>query len=115
MARIKLSMLKKRPKYGNKKVICEGWKFDSKLEADFYLHLKFLKEAGKVKFFSRQFPLHLAPGSKLVVDFLVQYEDDPKLYFLDTKGFITANARTKIKMAEHRYGIEIGIVKRGDF
>ena len=102
-------------KYKNKKTIYQGWIFDSQLECDFYKHLQTLKEAGKVEIFLHQVPLRLAPKCRLVIDFLVKYSDDPLLYFLDTKGYMTQIAKTKIKMAEHLYGIQIGIIKRGDF
>lgn len=118
MARIKLAnlpVLAKRSKYGSKKVEYQGWTFDSQLECDFYKHLQLLKAAGKVDMFFRQFVILLAPGSKLVVDFMVKYTGDPAWHFIDTKGYMTPNAKTKIKLAEHLYGIKIKIVKRGDF
>lgn len=110
-----LPALAKRSKYGNKKVEYEGWVFHSQLECDFYKHLQLLKAAGKVDIFFRQFAILLAPSSKLVVDFMVKYAGDPTWHFIDTKGYMTANARTKIKIAEHLYEIKIQILKRGDF
>ena len=36
-------------KYHNKKTIIDGIKFDSKKEADYYIKLKMLEKAGKIK------------------------------------------------------------------
>jgi hypothetical protein len=102
-------------KYKNKKIEYQGWKFDSKLECDFYKHLQGLKEEGIISLILRQVPIHLAPGSRLVVDFMVQYLGDYELYFYDTKGYMTDTAKTKIKLAEHLFGIKITIIKRGNF
>lgn len=106
---------KKNNKYKNK--ICEynGYKFHSLLERDFYCHLEMLQKSGKIVRILRQVPLFLAPGSKLIVDFMVKYDGDLDYIFYDTKGIITPLARTKIKIAEHLYSIEIKIIKKGDF
>lgn len=102
----------KRSKFRNKRVKYQGWAFDSQLEADFYKNLQL---CANIELLLRQVPLHLAPGSKYVVDFLIKYKDDPVIHFVDTKGVMTDHSRTKIKIAEHLYGIKIEIVKRGDF
>lgn len=118
MARLTFKDIKgtvRRSKYNTKWVEYQGWKFQSQLECDFYKYLQFLKQAGQVKLILRQVPLFLAPGSKYVVDFAAEHTDNPCLKWYDTKGIMTATSRTKIKVAEHLYGIEIQIIKRGDF
>lgn len=110
-----MQVIKKKPKYRNTRVMYQKWRFDSKLERDFYIHLQNQKEQGLIKLILRQVPIRLAPGSRLVVDFLVSKPNDPELYFYDTKGYMTAHSRTKIKLAEHLYGIKINIIRKGDF
>lgn len=105
----------KRNKYKNQIVEFNGWKFHSKLECNFYVQLLALQKCGKVEFFLRQVPFHLAPGSKYIVDFMVKYKDDQNTHFIDTKGFLTPEAKTKIKMTEHLYNVKIEIVRRGEF
>ena len=39
-------------KYGAKKTVIDGIKFDSKMEGDYYLYIKKQKEDGKIKDFS---------------------------------------------------------------
>lgn len=112
----KNSIFKKRnSKFNNKRVEYIGWKFDSQLECNFFKHLQTLKNACKIDLILRQVPFHLAPGSKYVCDFMVRYAGDPALYFFDTKGFMTENSRTKIKLVSHIYGIDIKIIKKEDF
>ena len=108
------NMKPKKNKYNSKKTVVDGWTFDSRLEADYYRHLKSTQELYHIKNIFRQVPLLLAQKSKLVVDFMIHYENGD-LLFADTKGFMTANASTKIKIAERLYNIKIHIVKRGDF
>lgn len=117
MARLTFNDLKghRKSKYNAKWVEYQGWKFPSQLECDFYKYLQFLKQAGAVKLILRQVPLFLAPDSKLVVDFVIEHLDSRGLQWYDTKGIMTSTARTKIKVAEHLYGIQIHIIKRGDF
>lgn len=112
---MKIRLATKRSKYGNRKVEYQGWKFDSQLECDYYRHLQLLAKAGEIAFIMRQIPFHLAPGSKLVVDFMVRDAVTGQIRFIDTKGMITREAKTKIKLAEHLYDVQIEIVKRGDF
>lgn len=123
MARIHIKQLtQKKNKYGAKKTVVNGFTFDSKLEADYYKYLLSFKtnnppdysSISAIKNIFRQVPIQLAPKSKLVVDFLVHFWNGD-LEFSDTKGFMTSTSATKIKVAEHLYGIKINIIKRGDF
>ena len=117
MARLTFKHLKgqRRSKYNAKWVEYQGWKFPSQLECDFYKYLQFLKQAGEVNLILRQVPLFLAPDSKLIVDFAVRFTETKELRWYETKGVMTSTARTKIKVAEHLYGINIHVIKRGDF
>lgn len=103
-----------RHKFNAKQVEYDGIKFYSKLEGDFYLHLKLQQQAKQVLFFLRQVPIHLPGGTKLVVDFQVFYADGT-CRFIDTKGIETSDFLIKKREVEHCYPFEIEIVKRGDF
>ncbi|TXH71300.1 MAG: DUF1064 domain-containing protein [Thiothrix sp.] len=103
-----------RHKFNARQVEYDGIKFDSKLEGDFYLHLKLQQQAKQVLFFLRQVPIHLLGGTKLVVDFQVFYADGT-CRFIDTKGVETSDFLIKKREVEHHYPFEIEVIKRGDF
>ena len=79
---------KKRNKYGAKKTIVDGIKFDSQKEARYYVELKLRKRAGEVVGFLRQTSLHLTGGSVYRMDFLVFYSDGT-CKGIEVKGFET--------------------------
>lgn len=110
----KHTTIQPRHKFNAKQVEYDGVKFDSKLEGDFYLHLKLQQQARQVLFFLRQVPIHLPGGTKLVVDFQVFYADGT-CRFIDTKGIEISDFLIKKREIEHCYPFEIEIVKRGDF
>lgn len=93
------------------RVEVDGLKFDSKLEARYYQELKIRVAAGEVSYFLRQVPIHLPGGVKYVVDFLVFFPDGSH-EFVDTKGFETPEFKTKKKLVEALYPIQIKVVKR---
>ncbi len=95
-----------RHKYRAKPTELDGIKFASKKEAKRYSELKLLREAGEVVFFLRQTPLHLPGGVKYVCDFLVFWADGT-VTFEDVKGMRTAQYKTKKKIVEATYPIEI--------
>jgi hypothetical protein len=102
-------ILPKRNKYGNTKIIVEGIKFDSKLEA--YLH-KILKQEGMD--FDFQVNIELVPKFRfqyeniraiaMRVDFLLRYNG--RDIYIDTKGFATAEAKLKYKMLKYKFKTE---------
>lgn len=104
---------KKAPKYRAQPVEVDGWRFDSKLEARRYVQLRDARARGEIRYFLRQVPLHLAPGSKYVVDFVVCLADGT-LEYEDTKGVETPNSRTKRLVAERLYGITVRVLTRQD-
>lgn len=103
-------------KYYNKKVIIDGIKFDSKKESQYYLKLKMLEKAGKIRDLKLQVPFVLIETFKLndktyrkmkyIADF-VYYDDKDKLHVVDTKGFRTKEYELKKKLMAWKYGIEI--------
>ena len=103
-------------KYHNKKVIIDGIKFDSKKESQYYLKLKMLEKAGKIRDLKLHVPFVLIEAFKLndktyrkmqyISDF-TYYDDKDKLHVVDTKGFRTKEYELKKKLMAWKYGIEI--------
>ena len=99
-------------KYNNKRIEIDGYTFDSKLEADFYLRLKPLVKAGKIKELKIHPRYLLQEGfSKngkhfnpiyYVADFEVTYDDGVTVIY-DTKGIRTEVYKIKKKLFEFRY------------
>ena len=54
--------LKKPSKYNNKKVMVDGYTFDSKKEAARYTQLRIMERAGVIHCLRRQVPIELAPS-----------------------------------------------------
>jgi len=91
----------KRRKYGNKKTVWNGIKFDSKLEEYAYK----LLDAYNVEF-EFQVPIELIPKHRLngkavrkavvIVDFVIKI--DGKVIYMDTKGYATDTSKLKYKM-----------------
>ena len=103
-------------KYHNKKVIIDGIEFDSKKEGNYYLKLKMLEKAGKIRDLKLHAPFVLIETFKLndktyrkmkyIADF-VYYDDKEKLHVVDTKGYRTKEYELKKKLMAWKYGIEI--------
>lgn len=95
----------KRRKYGNKKVIANGIKFDSKLEHYLYGYLQLINSD-----FDFQHRITLVEGFKfngkavraitMLVDFIVR--KNGKTYYVDTKGFPTEVSKIKYKMLKNQ-------------
>lgn len=100
-------------KYSNEAVVVDGQRFDSKLEARRYERLMLLKAAGEVNYVVRQVRFWIGHDCYLYVDFQIFWADG-RVTYEDTKGVMTANARTKIKSVEARYPITIEIVTKSN-
>lgn len=104
-------------KYHNKKVTYDGYIFDSTKEKNYYIKLKLLEKAGKIKELELQKEYELQPSFKLNnktsrkityrADFTYKTTEDDKLHVVDIKGFRTDVYRLKKKLFEYRYEIEI--------
>lgn len=90
--------------------VVDGIRFDSKAEANYYRNLLLRVQAGAVRYFLRQVPIHLPGGVRYVLDFLEVHADD-SLHYVDVKGVITPQFRDKKKMVEALYPITIECVK----
>lgn len=104
-------------KYHNKKVSYDGYTFDSIREKNYYIKLKLLEKAGKIKELELQKEYELQPSYKLGnktsrkityrADFTYKTTEDDKLHVIDVKGFRTDVYRLKKKIFEYKYKIEI--------
>ena len=91
-----------RHKYNAVKTECDGIKFDSKKEAQYYRDLKLRKAVGEVIQYLRQVPFHLPGGVRYVVDFM-EFHSDGTVHFVDVKGMQTKDFIMKKKMVESLY------------
>lgn len=105
---------KKRNKLNSTATVVDNLRFQSKLEASYYCHLKILQRIGEVKFFLWQVPFCLHGGKKYWCDFLV-FLSDGSHRFIDVKGYETDLFKVKKSEVEAKYGVEIHVIKRGDF
>lgn len=100
-----------RTKYGNKRTEVDGIIFDSRKEADYYIHLKELEGAGIVSNIVLQPRFVLIPAftkngvkfrkMEYVADF--QYEKDGEIIVVDVKGYKTDVYKAKRKLFEYLY------------
>lgn len=107
----------KKSKYGNKKVMYDGIKFDSAKERNYYLKFKIMQDAGIIKDLELQKRFILQKGYTIngkkrreisyYADFCYVTTKDDKLHVIDIKGFKTDVYRLKKKLFENKYGIEI--------
>lgn len=103
-------------KYGNKKTIVNGIKFDSKHEADIYTRLKMAEKCGAIQSLRLQVPFELqgkytingrkVQSIKYIADFVFINEEGVTEVW-DAKGVKTDVYKLKKKLFEYKYGIEI--------
>lgn len=105
------SVKKKPHKYGAIACETDGINFPSKLERDYYLHLKMLVKTEQIRFFLRQVAFDLPGNIKYRCDFLI-VNLDGSFEFIDCKGIHTPLSRLKIKQVEALYPVKIKIVKK---
>ena len=107
-------MLMWRTKYGNKKTIVDGHKFDSKKEADYYVLLKSLEKDGKVSEIVLQPVFLLLDGfvdSNGITRRKIEYRADFSYYdhlveetiVVDAKGMLTDVYKLKKKLLLSKY------------
>lgn len=103
-------------KYHNKNTIIDGIKFDSKKEADYYIKLKMLEKAGKIRDLHLQVEFVLLDSFSLlkktyrktsyIADF-TYIDNENKFHVVDVKGYRTNEYQLKKKLMAWKYGIEI--------
>lgn len=105
----------KRNKFGAKKTVVDGIRFDSKREAEYYAELKLREKAGEVYEVEMQRPFAIVINGQLVCT----YKSDFHFYdaiakrrrVVDTKGFATPEFKLKKKLMKAVLGLEIEVVK----
>lgn len=101
----------KKSKYGNKRTIVDGLKFDSKRESERYLILKALQTAGEITKLRLQAHIPCdVNGTHVctyVADFAYTKPGDSRETFEDSKGHRTALYILKRKLVFACHGIEI--------
>lgn len=101
---------KKRPKYGNRRVVVDGIAFDSQHEANVYATLMLRVRAGELKTVCRQVKFDLPGGIVYIADFVAILPDMRIEAVYDAKSEITKKNRVYInkkKQMEACWGIQI--------
>ena len=103
-------------KYGNRKVVLDGMKFDSQKEARRWAQLKMFDRAGEITGLRRQVAFDLIPSQKgtirserpvkYVADF-VYFDRSGSMIVEDAKGVRTDVYIIKRKLMRRVHGIEI--------
>ena len=108
-----------RPKYGNKKTVVDGIKFDSKWESQRYLYLKSLEKADRVKNLELQPKFIISVnGQKIctyIADFKYDREDKDGVWehiVEDAKGVETPEFKLKKKLMKAVHNIDIYLSKK---
>jgi hypothetical protein len=126
MAKMAVQEVKKRSKYGNRKVVRDGIKFDSEREAARFAELKVLQAMGKIRNLRLQANFTLVEGYTTIegertkpmvykADFTYERATAPDqngtVYWLreveDVKGMRTKEYRLKKKLMQEKYNITI--------
>ncbi len=95
-------------KYHNVSTEVDGLVFSSKREANYFIYLRAMQRAGKVKF-KMQVAFDLPGGIKYVADFVEDWPDGRRVV-TDCKGVLTPVYRLKKKLMKNCLGIEINEV-----
>lgn len=103
---------RKKNKYGNKKTVVNGIKFDSLAESRYHLILLDKKKKGEILDFELQPVFELQPtfkkngetfrAIKYKADFKVIHNDG-RIQIIDVKGMETSVFKMKRKMFEYKY------------
>lgn len=126
MANMAVKEVKKRSKYGNRKVARDGIKFDSEREAERFGELKVLRAMGKIRNLRLQANFTLVEGYTTIngerikpmvyrADFTYERATEPDcngaVYWLleveDAKGMKTKDYLLKKKLMQDKFGITI--------
>ncbi len=103
----------RRAKYGNKKTIVDGIKFDSKREAERYGALQLMLKAGLISNLRLQVPYQITVNGmkvcKYVADFV--YEHKGVEIVEDVKGMKTPIYNLKKKLMKAVFGVVVSEVK----
>lgn len=126
MAKMAVQEVRKRSKYGSRKVVRDGIKFDSEREAARFGELKVLRAMGRIRDLRLQVNFTLVEGYKTIegkrikplvyrADFTYERATEPDcngtVHWLreveDAKGMKTKDYLLKKKLMQDKYGITI--------
>jgi hypothetical protein len=96
----------KRSKYNAVPTIVDGFRFDSKKEAEYYRRALILKKGGDIILLLRQVPFHLPGKVTYRLDFL-EFHKGGEVRFVDVKGRDTPMSKLKRKQVEELYDVKI--------
>lgn len=106
-------------KYGARKTVVDGITFDSKAEAKYYEHLKWLKQGKQIKDFSLQPRFELQEAFKkndktfrkieYIADFEITKLDGTK-EIIDIKGMETKEFAIKRKLYERKFDTPLKVI-----
>lgn len=105
---------KKRSKYNATPIVKNEIRFQSKLEASYFMWIMMEKSKGTILYFLRQVPFHLPGNIKYLVDFQI-FMTDGTVKYVDVKGMMTDISWNKIKQVVDLYPVNIDIVTKKDF
>jgi len=108
-----------RPKYGNKKTVVDGIKFDSKWESQRYLYLKSLEKAERIKNLNLQPKFLITVNGQKICAYIADFEYDKEHgsgdwehIIEDAKGVETPEFKLKKKLMKAVHNIEIYLSKK---
>lgn len=93
MAKMAVQEVKKRSKYGNRKVVCDGIKFDSEREAARFGELKVLRAMGKIRNLRLQANFTLVEGYTTIEGERIKPIVYARILFTSGRQSQTATAR----------------------
>ena len=110
-------------KFGARSKTVDGIRFDSTLEAEYYVYLKALKRAGVISKLELQVKCELLPAQKhpltgkhiraitYIADFRVTYPDG-SVEYLDTKGYEKPEFKLKAKLFIAKYKQPLWLIRK---
>ncbi len=108
-----------RPKYGNKKTVVDGIKFDSKWESQRYLYLKSLEKAERIKNLTLQPKFLITVNGQKICAYIADFEYDKEHasgdwehIIEDAKGMETPEFKLKKKLMKAVHNIDIYLSKK---
>jgi len=108
-----------RSKYGNKKTVVDGIKFDSKWESQRYLYLKSLEKADRVRNLELQPKFIITVNAQKICTYIADFQYDKELadgswehIVEDAKGVETPEFKLKNKLMKAVHNIEIYLSKK---
>src|SRR5699024_6486395 len=103
----------KRSKYGNRAVVIDGIRFQSRAEGAYYEELKLRRAAGELvpPYFLLQVPFRLPGNITYRVDF-VEFPADGTVGFIDVKGVLTKTTLNKLKQVRALYDVTVRCVRK---